>query len=100
MSESDILKHAHGRYNVAIDISAADYEAATDGKGRSIPFQVNASEEVDLSVKLEDSAAFVTQHFNPGSNPSLVVAIEADAAVSATLVAEYPYKPATVSITV
>ena len=90
--------YAHGRHHVAIDISSAAYTALTDGKSRAIPFQINSDAEVDLSVKLEDDAAFADMHFMSGDNPALVVAIEADALITDTLFAIYPFKPATTTI--
>ena len=93
-------KHAFGRYHVTVDISAADYEALTDGLGRPIPFQLNLSEADDLEVKLEDSTAWEGLHFNAGDNPNLVVAVKTDATATAVITAVYPYKPATITINV
>lgn len=92
-------KFAYGRYHEEIDISSVLYEALTDGAGHSIPFHINSDAAVDLSVLLEDSAAYETYHFTEGDNPALVIAV-AQATVTATLRAAYPYKPATTTINV
>jgi hypothetical protein len=97
MSAREINKHAHGRYTVAVDVSAADYEALTDGYGLPIAFQLNVSEGVDLSVKPIDSSTFVTMHFAAGDNPTLLKAVE-NQSTTVTLLALYPYKPATTTV--
>ena len=83
----EVNKHAHPRHHVVIDISSADYDALTDGKGRSIPFTIDAGEAVTLSVKLADSTAFEDYYFNAGDNPPLVIAVEEDAAETVVITA-------------
>ena len=92
-------KYAHGRYPVAIDLSSADYEALTDGLGRPIPFQLNLDDGAVLLVKLvDDDSAFVAVYFNAGDNPAQVIAVDDASGKTTGLVAIYPFKPATTTI--
>jgi len=96
--EQQVNRHAYGRYAVAIDLSSADYEALTDGKGREIPFQLNLDDGGLVTVKLVDSDVFVELYFNAGDNPAQVIAVDDASTKSTGLKAVYPYKPATTTI--
>ena len=90
--------YAHGRYPVAIDLGAADYEALTDGLSRSIPFQLNCAEGGLVKVMLEDDSVYVEMYFNAGDNPAKIIAVDDASDMSTGLVAVYPYKPSTTTI--
>jgi len=88
MSDYSFNKTAHGRYALAIDLSAADYTAPEDALGRPIPFQLNCAEGGLVKVKLMDDADnFVEMYFNAGDNPSLVIAVDDASTMSTGLVA-------------
>ena len=97
--EYSLNKNAYGRHHVAVDVSSIAYTALTDTLSRPIPFQINAAEDVLLSVKMVDDTAYANHFFSVGDNPDLVIAIDVKAAVDAgTISAIYPYKPATTTI--
>jgi hypothetical protein len=88
----------HGRYAVAITYTANVYEALLDSKGNALPFFINAPSAGVINVKLEDSDVFVDVNFTDGTNTEKVIAVSDSGALSAGLVAEYPYKPAATTI--
>jgi len=89
----------HGRYPVDITYTSNIYSAETDGKGNPIPFFINTRAEGVIRVALEDDpSTFVDMHFNAGTGTEKVVAVDDRGSLSANLVAEYPYKPATTTI--
>ena len=91
-------KYSHGRYPVAITYTAGYYTALTDGLSRPIPFTVNTQASGVARLLLVDASAYVDTQLNIGDNPHLVIGVAEAGALSANLVAVYPYKPATTTI--
>ena len=96
----EVTKYAHGRFPVAITYAANVYEAIEDALGRPIPFELNAPEGGIVRVLMEDAIAYVDVYFNPGDNPAMIIGVDDRGALSAGLVAVYPFKPASTTINV